>query len=418
MRYSTLTQRIAGDGAAAWNIHYRALELQGQGREIFLLSIGDPDFDTPQPVVEAAVNSLRAGNTHYSDVRGSLGLRQAIARQQSRQSGQRVDAQEVVVLAGAQCALYGVAQCLLDAGDEVIVAEPMYVTYEAVFGACAAKVVPVPVRPEQGFRVDPADVAARVTSRTRALLLNSPHNPSGASLPRHSWERLAQICIEHDLWLISDEVYSELLYEGVHFSPASLPGMAVRCATINSLSKSHAMSGWRVGWVIAPQTLCDHLSNLALCMLYGLPDFILDAAQVALEQDLPQVRQMRDSYRERRDRVCACLADCPGISVHKPDGGMFVMVDIRATGLGAQAFAERLLEEHGVAVLAGDAFGPSAAGHLRVGLVMDSEHLEQACRRIALCAEQVLEGQPSVDQRGGHVDGETQNGGVEDKTYQ
>ncbi|MNE20855.1 Arginine--pyruvate transaminase AruH [compost metagenome] len=322
------------------------------------------------------------------------------------------------MLAGAQCALYGVAQCLFDAGDEVIVAEPMYVTYEAVFGACAAKVVPVPVRPEQGFRVDPADVAARVTSRTRALLLNSPHNPSGASLPRHSWERLAQICIEHDLWLISDEVYSELLYEGTHFSPASLPGMAARCATINSLSKSHAMSGWRVGWVIAPQALCDHLSNLALCMLYGLPDFILDAAQVALEQDLPQVRQMRDSYRERRDRVCASLADCPGISVHKPDGGMFVMVDIRATGLGAQAFAERLLEEHGVAVLAGDAFGPSAAGHLRVGLVMDSQQLEQACRRIALCAVQVLEGQPSVDQRGGHVDGETQNGGVEDKTYQ
>lgn len=418
MRYSTLTQRIAGDGAAAWNIHYRALELQEQGREVFLLSIGDPDFDTPQPVVQAAVDSLHAGRTHYSDVRGSLGLRQAIAGRYTRQSGQPLGPQEVVVLAGAQCALYGVAQCLLDVGDEVIVAEPMYVTYEAVFGACAAKVIPVPVCPEQGFRVDPADVATRVTPRTRALLLNSPHNPSGASLSRHTWERLAQICIEHDLWLISDEVYSELLYEGEHFSPASLPGMAARCATINSLSKSHAMSGWRVGWVIGPQTLCDHLSNLALCMLYGLPDFILDAAQVALEQDLPQVAQMRDTYRQRRDRVCASLAGCPGISVHIPDGGMFVMIDIRATGLGAQAFAERLLEEHGVAVLAGDAFGPSAAGHVRVGLVLDSERLEQACQRIARCAVQVLERRYSVDQRGGHIDGETQNRSIEDKTYQ
>lgn len=236
--------------------------------------------------------------------------------------------------------------------------------------------------------------------------------------PRHTWERLAQICIEHDLWLICDEVYSELLYEGEHFSPASLPGMAARCATINSLSKSHAMSGWRVGWVIGPQTLCDHLSNLALCMLYGLPDFILDAAQVALEQDLPQVAQMRDTYRERRDRVCASLAGCPGISVHLPDGGMFVMIDIRATGLGAQAFAERLLEEHGVAVLAGDAFGPSAAGHLRVGLVLDSERLEQACQRIARCAAQALERRHSVDQRGGHIDGEAQNRSIEDKTYQ
>ncbi|HWD33104.1 MAG TPA: aminotransferase class I/II-fold pyridoxal phosphate-dependent enzyme [Pseudomonas sp.] len=418
MRYSTLTQRIAGDGAAAWNIHYRALELQAQGREIFLLSIGDPDFDTPQPIVQAAVDSLHAGRTHYSDVRGSLGLREAIAGYQWRQRGQAVTPEEVVVLAGAQCALYGVAQCLFDAGDEVIVAEPIYVTYQAVFGACAAKVVPVPVRPEHGFRVDPLEVAARVTPRTRALLLNSPNNPSGASLSRHSWERLATLCIEHDLWLISDEVYSELLYEGEHFSPASLPGMAARCATINSLSKSHAMSGWRVGWVIGPHALCDHLSNLALCMLYGLPDFILDAAQVALEQNLPQVGQMREIYRERRDRVCASLADCPGISVHKPDGGMFVMIDIRATGLGAQAFAERLLEEHGVAVLAGDAFGPSAAGHLRLGLVLDSERLAQACQRIALCAVQVLEGRASVDQCGGHVDGKAQNRSIEDKPYQ
>lgn len=406
MRYSTLTQRIAGDGAAAWNIHYHALELQEQGREIFLLSIGDPDFDTPPAIVQAAVDSLRAGHTHYSDVPGSLGLRQAIARQQMRHSPQRVGPHEVVVLAGAQCALYAVAQCLFDPGDEVIVVEPMYVTYEAVFGACAAKVIPVPVRPEQGFRLDPADIAARVTPRTRALLLNSPHNPSGVSVPRHTWERLAQVCIEHDLWLICDEVYSQLLYEGEHVSPASLPGMAQRCVTINSLSKSHAMSGWRVGWVIATPALCEHLSNLALCMLYGLPDFILDAAQLALEQELPQVAQMRDTYRERRDRVCACLTGCPGIDVHKPDGGMFVMIDIRATGLGAQAFAERLLEEHGVAVLAGDAFGPSAAGHLRLGLVMDSERLEQACQRIARCAVQVLEERPSVDQGGGHIDGQ------------
>ncbi|MDD2058689.1 aminotransferase class I/II-fold pyridoxal phosphate-dependent enzyme [Pseudomonas sp. GD03860] len=418
MRYSALTQHIAGDGAAAWNIHYRAVELQSQGREIFLLSIGDPDFDTPPPIVEAAIDSLRAGRTHYADVQGSPGLRRAIAAHQTRQSGQPVAAQNVVVLAGAQCALYGVAQCLFNPGDEVIVAEPMYVTYEAVFGACGARVVPVAVKPEQGFRVDPADVAARVTPRTRALLFNSPHNPTGASLPRSTWERLARICIDHDLWLISDEVYSELLFEGEHFSPASLPGMAERTATINSLSKSHAMAGWRVGWVIGPQALGAHLSNLALCMLYGLPDFIQDAAQLALEQDLPQVRQMRDTYRERRDRVCASLAGCPGVRVHTPDGGMFVMIDIRETGLGAQAFAERLLEEHGVSVLAGDAFGPSAAGHLRLGLVLDSERLEQACRRIAVCAMQVLEGQASIEQGGRHVDGKAQYCGVEHKAYQ
>ncbi|MFQ6573828.1 pyridoxal phosphate-dependent aminotransferase [Pseudomonas sp. UM16] len=391
MRFSDLTQRIAGDGAAAWDIHYRALELQAQGQDILLLSVGDPDFDTPAPIVQAAIDSLQGGHTHYSDVRGKLALRQAIARRHQQRSGQAVSADQVTVLAGAQCALFCVAQCLLNPGDEVIVAEPMYVTYEAVFGACGATVVPVPVRPEHGFRVCPEDVAARISPRTRALALNSPHNPSGASLPRSTWQALAELCIAHDLWLISDEVYSELLYEGEHVSPGSLPGMAERTATLNSLSKSHAMTGWRVGWVVGSTALASHLENLALCMLYGSPDFIQDAAVVALEQQLPELTAMREAYRQRRDLVCECLADCPGLKALKPDGGMFVMVDIRETGLSAQAFSNQLLERHGVSVLAGEAFGPSAAGHIRLGLVLGSEPLREACQRIACCAGELME---------------------------
>ena len=208
MRYSSLTHRIAGDGAAAWQIHYRALQLREQGVDVLLLSVGDPDFDTPKPVVQAAIDSLLAGDTHYSEVRGRRGLRDSIARRHRLTSGQIVDAEHVVVLPGAQSAVYSVVQCLLDPGDEVIVAEPMYVTYEGVMGACGAKVVPVAVRPENGFRVDPADVAALITARTRAILLNSPNNPSGASLPLMVWQELASLCIRHDLWLISDEVYS------------------------------------------------------------------------------------------------------------------------------------------------------------------------------------------------------------------
>lgn len=393
MRFSTLTQRIAGDGAAAWDIHYRALAMQAEGKDILLLSVGDPDFDTPAPIVEAAIDSLRDGHTHYSDVRGKLALRQAIARRHQQRSGQKVDADQVTVLAGAQCALFCVAQCVLEPGDEVIVAEPMYVTYEAVFGACGATVVPVPVKPENGFRVCPADVAARITPHTRALALNSPHNPSGASLPRATWEALAELCIAHDLWLISDEVYSELLYDGEHVSPGSLPGMAERTATLNSLSKSHAMTGWRVGWVVGSAELAGHLENLALCMLYGSPDFIQDAAVVALEQPLAELEAMRDAYRQRRDLVCERLAGCPGIKALKPDGGMFVMVDIRETGLSAQAFADRLLDREGVSVLAGEAFGPSAAGHIRLGLVLGAEALDDACRRIARCARALVEEQ-------------------------
>ncbi|GHS84618.1 pyridoxal phosphate-dependent aminotransferase [Pseudomonas kermanshahensis] len=395
MRYAKLTQRIAGDGAAAWDIHYRALAMQAEGKDVLLLSVGDPDFDTPAPIVEAAIDSLRAGHTHYADVRGKLALRQAIADRHRQRSGQPVSADQVTVLAGAQCALFCVAQCVLDPGDEVIVAEPMYVTYEAVFGACGATVVPVPVKPENGFRVCPQDVAARITPRTRALALNSPHNPSGASLPRSTWEALAELCIAHDLWLISDEVYSELLYEGEHVSPGSLPGMAERTATLNSLSKSHAMTGWRVGWVVGSPELATHLENLALCMLYGSPDFIQDAAVVALNQPLPALEAMRDAYRQRRDLVCEQLAGCPGVKALKPDGGMFVMVDIRETGLSAQAFADRLLDREGVSVLAGEAFGPSAAGHIRLGLVVGAEALAEACQRIARCAGELMQGELS-----------------------
>ncbi|MCL9658451.1 aminotransferase class I/II-fold pyridoxal phosphate-dependent enzyme [Pseudomonas protegens] len=396
MRYSALTQRIVGEGSAAWNIHYRALALREQGRDVLLLTIGDPDFDTPRPVVQAAIDSLLAGDTHYSDVRGNLALRSCIARRHHQRCGQIVDAEHVVVLPGAQCAVFSVAQCLLNPGDEVLVAEPMYVTYEGVFGACGARIVPVPVRAEQGFRVDPRDMAARITPRTRAMLLNSPNNPSGASLSLDDWQALARLCFAHDLWLISDEVYCDLLYQGQHFSPGSLPRMGERTATINSLSKSHAMSGWRVGWVIAPPTLAGHLSNLALCMLYGLPDFVQNAAVVALDSDLPELAQMRDEYRRRRDLVCALLDQCPGLTPICPDGGMFVMVDVRRTGLDAQGFADRLLDDHGVSVLAGEAFGPSAAGHIRIGLVLDCERLAEACRRIARCTEQILEQCPAT----------------------
>ncbi|WP_286979178.1 pyridoxal phosphate-dependent aminotransferase [Pseudomonas sp.] len=391
MRFSDVTRRIAGEGAAAWDIHYRALARQEQGEDVLLLSVGDPDFDTPQPIVQAAIDSLNNGHTHYTEVRGNQLLRERIAARHNQRSGADVEAEQVVVLAGGQCALFSVAQCVLNPGDEVIVAEPMYVTYEAVFGACGAKVVPVPVRAENGFRLQAEDVAALITPRTRAIAVNSPHNPSGASLPKATWEALAQLCIGNDLWLISDEVYSELLYEGEHISPASLPGMAERTATINSLSKSHAMTGWRVGWVVAPRELADHLTNLALCMLYGLPDFVQHAACAALDAQLPELVAMREAYRQRRDLVCERLADCPGVRALKPDGGMFVMVDIRETGLSAQQFSNQLLDECGVSVLAGEAFGPSAAGHIRLGLVLGEAPLRDACQRIARFAASLCE---------------------------
>ncbi|QEM82597.1 pyridoxal phosphate-dependent aminotransferase [Halomonas binhaiensis] len=392
MRYSRLTERIAGEGAAAWNIHNRALARLEAGEDITVLSVGDPDFDTPTAIVESAVESLRNGATHYPDIQGKAALRQAIA-ERYRQRGVEAHPEQLIVLAGAQCGLYAVAQCLLDPGDEVIVPEPCYVTYEAVLHSTGASMMRIPLRGDSGFRLDAADIEAAITPRTRAIMLNSPHNPTGQLIDADTWQAIAELCLRHDLWLISDEVYAELIFEGEYVCAASLPGLKDRSIVIDSLSKSHAMTGWRLGWVFGPEALIEHLGNLALCMLYGCPDFIQDAAREALIQDRnsPQLKAMRESYRARRDTVCAALANCPAVQVIKPAAGMFLMIDIRATRLSSQAFADRLLDEYGVSVLSGEAFGPSAAGFVRLSLTVKEARLTAACHRLASCAEAALE---------------------------
>ncbi|MDR5886393.1 pyridoxal phosphate-dependent aminotransferase [Vreelandella janggokensis] len=386
MHYSRLTDRIAGEGAAAWDIHYRALARQAAGDDITLLSVGDPDFATPTPIVERAVASLRGGATHYSDVQGKLALRQAIA-DGYRQQGLDVGPDNVIVMAGAQCGLYAAAQCLLDPGDEVLVPEPSYVTYEAVLRATGAELVQVPLSSEADFSLDPVALEAAITPQTRAILLNSPHNPTGQLIDADTWEVIAALCRRHDLWLITDEVYAELIFEGQHFCPATLEGMTKRSVIVSSLSKSHAMTGWRLGWVLGPEALIEHLTHLALCMLYGCPDFIQDAACDALQTPPAELLAMREAYRARRDAVCGALAESTAVTAIRPPAGMFLMVDIRATGLSSQSFADRLLDEEGISVLSGEAFGPSAAGFVRLSLTVDAEHLTAASLRLAACAE-------------------------------
>ncbi|UYG09260.1 pyridoxal phosphate-dependent aminotransferase [Halomonas sp. M4R1S46] len=395
MRFSRLTERIAGEGAAAWDIHNRALARQAAGEDITVLSVGDPDFDTPEAIVEGAVASLRGGATHYPDVQGKRALREAIV-ERYRTLGVDVTPDNLIVMAGAQCGLYAAAQCLLDPGDEVIVPEPSYVTYEAVLQSTGASMVRIPLHGDAGFRLDPADLEAAITPRTRAILLNSPHNPTGQLIDAEAWAAIAALCRRHDLWLISDEVYAELIFEGEHVCAASLPDMASRSVVVDSLSKSHAMTGWRLGWVLGPEALIGHLSHLALCMLYGCPDFIQDAARDALRQPLPELDAMRETYQARRDAVVAALADCPAVEVVTPAAGMFLMVDVRATGLSSQAFADRLLDEQGVSVLSGEAFGPSAAGFVRLSLTVEEARLAAACRRLARCAEDARAGSLST----------------------
>lgn len=392
MRFSSRVERIGGDGARAWEIHFRAVERRRRGDDIILLSVGDPDFDTPPAIVDSAIASLRAGNTHYNDVVGDPDLRQAIARQHAALSGLDTAPEQVAVFSGAQNALFAAAQCLLDAGDEVIAPEPMYVTYEAFIGASGARLVTVPSPRGDGFHFDPKAIQAAVNANTRAILLNTPNNPTGAVLTHGELEAVAEICRAHDLWLISDEVYASLTFGADHISPCSLPGMAERTVTVSSLSKSHAMTGWRVGWTVSPPELVGHLENLAICMLYGGPGFIHDGAVTALTGDIPEVDAMKAEILARRDLVCGLLTNLPGLECMIPDAGMFVMVDIGKSGLSAYDYASRLLDEQSVSVLPADAFGPSAVGHVRLGLCSNQETLRTACERIGAFALSLQDG--------------------------
>ena len=382
MRFSPFVERISGHGVAAWDIHHAAFDAQRDGQDVIILSIGDPDFATPDFITDAAIRALRAGDTHYADIPGRPRLRQAIAERYRAKLGRAVTADNVIAVAGAQNALFVASLCLLQAGDEVVVLDPMYVTYEATLRASGATLVRATCDADSGFRLNAHALTSVITDRTRAIFLSNPNNPTGVVLDREELQIIADLAVAHDLWVVVDEVYESLCYEREHESLASLPGMEKRCVVIGSLSKSHAMTGWRMGWMVADAELIGHAENLALSMLYGLPGFVMEGALAAVLAHDQVTGEMRDVYRRRRDLVVARLSDCPGLAVLKPDAGMFVLVDVRGTGLGSLEFAWRLFREAGVSVLDAAAFGEPAQGFVRLSFTLGEDQLAQACERI------------------------------------
>jgi len=383
MKYSSRVEGLQGRRTSAWEIHRVAQQAAANGDDVIVLSVGDPDFATPAPIVERAIDALRGGDTHYSAVSGRDPLRAAIAEEQARMTGCTVSAANVILTAGAQNGVFATSLCLLEAGDEVIVPEPMYLTYEACVRAAGATLVPVPVDPARAFHLDCDALERAVTPRTKAIFFATPCNPTGVVMPRADLERIARLACEHDLWVLSDEVYADLTFEREHVSIMSLPGMAERTVTLGSLSKSHAMAGWRVGWAIGPTQLIEHMGRLALAMLYGLPGFIQQAALTALQEKSRIVAQMRDIYRRRRDVVFERLSRVPRLRCLLPEAGMFMMVDVSGTGLDTVDFTWQLFRAQGVSVLDASAFGETANGFVRLGFVVDEARLAEACERIA-----------------------------------
>ena len=388
MQYSPLVKRIAGDGADAWLIHYTARAAQERGEDVILLSVGDPDLDTPTPVLERAIERLRAGDTHYTPATGREHLREAIAASHTARTGQSVAAGNVIFLAGAQNALFVTSMCIAGPGDEVIALEPLYPSYPATLEVSGARMVRVAAPAANGFRLDLAALEAAITPRTRALFFATPNNPSGMILSESDLAAIGDLARRHSLWVVADEVYAGLAPGGrVPGLAAAMPDQVV---TISSLSKSHAMPGWRSGWLVGPRQLVIHAEAMAQCMLFGLPGFVQEAAVTALGVSDGAEARIRDYCAARRDFLLAELNGVRGLKCLNPDAGMFLLLDVRGTGLSGYDFMCQLYRTERVSVLDGGAFGRETSGFVRVCFAADEALLREAAVRIRRFVETLV----------------------------
>lgn len=378
------SKRVTGitvEGKDGWEVHFAAMQRKLAGEDILMLSIGDHDFDTPEGTVEAAVDAVRAGHHHYIQLPGLPRLRSALAGLSSESTGVETVEQEVIVTQGGQGALFAACQATLDAGDHAIIISPYYATYPGTIRSAGASFTEIAAEAERDFEPDPKKIAAAIRPETRMILLNSPNNPTGAVYSRPTLEAIARLCIEHDLWLVSDEVYWTINTPGNHFSPRSLPGMKERTLVINSLSKSHGMTGWRVGWLCGPSEMIRLLISLNLVSSYGLADFVSRAAAIAVEER-HGVDEIAERYAKRRRIFLDEIAGLNGIVQRGVDGGMYVMLDISAVEPDCEAFAWDLLNSEKVAIMPGTSFGASAEGHVRISMCQEDDVLREAARRL------------------------------------
>ena len=362
-------------------IYERALGMD----DVVFFSLGEPDFDTPPQVIEAAVASLRRGETHYTPNAGLPALRRAIAEDLRDYDGVSYDPDgEIAVTSGGMEALLLALLTVIEPGDEVILPDPSYTNYRDQILIAKGVPVYVPVREENGFQFDPADLERAVTPRTRAIMLNTPANPTGGVASRALLQEIAALAVRRDLYVLFDEVYKSLFYgEEPFFNIAAAPGMRERTLVIDSCSKTSAMTGWRVGWIAGPARVVGCIPKLQENVCSCVPAFVQHAAACALRTAGADAARMRDAYRRRRDVIVRGINAIPGLSARTPEGAFYLFVNIQKTGLTSEAFAMRLLEEGRVALSPGSAFGPSGEGFVRISYASDEAVLREGVARIA-----------------------------------
>jgi aspartate aminotransferase len=368
----------------AFEVSARARALEATGRSVIHLQVGEPDFDTPANVREAAKRALDAGKTHYPPFPGIPELRAAIAADSTARRGFEVTPDRVFVTVGGKGVMFYAILALVDAGDEVIVPDPGYPIYDSLTRLIGGTPVPVAIRQENQFRLDPDELIAAITPRTKLIVLNSPANPTGGVLTREDLQRIAAVALERDLVVLSDEIYSRIAYDGTeHVSIAALPGMAERTIVLDGFSKTYAMTGWRLGYGIVPRWLAEGFGKLTINTITGATTFAQFGAVEALTGPQDAVDAMVAEFRARRDLIVDGLNAIRGVSCLRPLGAFYVFPDISGSGLEGAELAERLLTEVGVSVLAGTAFGKVGTRHIRLSYANSRQNIETALERMA-----------------------------------
>jgi aspartate/methionine/tyrosine aminotransferase len=367
----------------------RARALEATGRSVIHLEIGEPDFDTPANIREAAKRALDRGATHYTPTVGIPELRAAIAADATARKGFTVSPDRVVVVPGGKPVMFFAMLALIEEGDEVIYPDPGFPIYESMVSYVGGTAVPCPIRQENSFRLDPKELASLVTKRTRLVIINSPANPTGGVSTREDLEQIAAVAREHDLVVLADEIYGRILYEGEHVSIASLPGMVDRTIVLDGFSKTYAMTGWRLGYAIVPERLVTPFSRLLVNSVSCTNAATQWAGVEALTGPQDSVAAMVEEFRARRDLIVDGLNAIPGVSCLRPSGAFYAFPDISGTGLTGAELADRLLNEGGVSALSGTAFGSVGRYHLRFSYANSRENIAEAMKRTRAVVEQL-----------------------------
>lgn len=381
MRYAGITDRLADLGGEKWAVHFAGRAKAAAGAPLIELTIGEPDIPVDPALIDVCTEAMKRGRTKYSNGRGEDGLLEALAEKYApRFPG--IGPGNILCFPGTQTALYAVITALVDAGEGVLVGDPYYATYEGVVRAPGAVLQPVPLRFEAGFVMEPEALRAAITPQSRVLLLNTPHNPTGSILDRATLEELGAIARAHDLWIVCDEVYEDLIFEGTFASPLEIDSLRDRTVVTSSISKSFAATGFRSGWAVGPEEFCTRLLPVSETILFGNQPFIADMTEAALRGQFDTATRMRKSYAERVAMITAELASCPALKVGKVSGGMFIMIDVAGTGLDGEEFAWRLLDEQTISVMPGASFGNNAKSLIRMALTVPDDELKEAVSRL------------------------------------